>query len=87
MSVVAFPVVEIFNLPRGALFLYGPREKVVHIGRTLVAGCQTECGVTIHGGWFWASGPTPLPGRLLCKECRYLIDNLPALRERCERCS
>lgn len=55
-----------------------PKVRPIHIARTIVAGCQTECGVTLKAGWNWMDGAdcVGIPRPAVCEECWELINHL-----------
>jgi hypothetical protein len=55
---------EKFNVP--GLFYFPTARGVVHIGRTIIAGCQTECGLPLTVGQDWVRTQ---PERGLCDNC------------------
>lgn len=86
MSAVIAPV--LLSLPPGcnARWIYIPPADLwvglrrVHVARTTVAGCQTECGITLKAGWDWTDGPKTHPCIEVCEVCYELITHLNQVR-------
>lgn len=63
---------EKFNVPNLFYFPYD-HGRITHIGRTMIAGCLTECGLPLARGQSWSYQQ---PERGLCRQCTQRIHDL-----------
>lgn len=67
---IKFNVPNLFYFPMSDVH-YWP--EIVHVGRTMIAGCTTECGRVLRAGQPWTRAQ---PTFNLCERCVYALQHL-----------